>query len=82
MSSNKTIGHSRPAVERFTLIAAHMKRGSYSAKRLAEEFEVCVDTVRRDVQFMRDRLQMPFVYDRFTQKWSVDKKAKLPWFWL
>lgn len=55
---------SRPPWERMLQIHERINRRSYpNCVQLAEELEVSVVTLKRDVAFMRDRLQMPIAYD-------------------
>ena len=46
-----------------------IRAGDYpNARRLAEEFEVCTKSIKRDIAFMRDRLHLPIEYD--FQRWG------------
>ena len=87
----KSSGHKyygrRQMVERFTKLVAFLKRGSVHGQRLnastlAVEFETSERTIHRDLDFLRDFLQMPIAYDRHKRKWVIEKVRKLPWFWL
>ena len=56
--------HSRPPLERMLRIHQAIASGNYpNATRLAEELEVSTKSVHRDLEFMRDRLQLPLEYD-------------------
>src|SRR5262245_7928501 len=54
----------RPAFERIHQIHARIRDGAYpNCVELAAEMEISVATVKRDVQFMKDRLRLPIEYD-------------------
>lgn len=46
--------------------------------RLAAELEVSRATLKRDVALLRDRLNMPVVFDRERGGWRLDAAAQLP----
>jgi hypothetical protein len=51
--------------ERYVWFDAAIRKGTYpNASALAREFELSVKTAQRDVDFMRDRLNCPLVYDK------------------
>lgn len=55
---------SRPPLERMMRIHAALKAGDFpNATRLGADLEVCTKTIRRDLDFMRDRLGMPLAFD-------------------
>ncbi len=55
---------SRPPLERMLRIHQAIQSGSFpNATRLAGEIEVCAKTILRDLEFMRDRLELPVAYD-------------------
>ncbi|MCC6231762.1 MAG: WYL domain-containing protein [Verrucomicrobiales bacterium] len=55
---------SRPPVERMMRIHALLHAGEFpNAPSLSSALEVCVKTVRRDLQFMRDRMGLPIDFD-------------------
>lgn len=57
--SNKTI------YERFLWFDERARSGKFpNATSLANKFEVSVKTAQRDIEFMRDRLNCPLVYDQ------------------
>jgi proteasome accessory factor B len=60
--------HSRPPLERMLHIHRALAAGKFpNASRLAAELEVNAKTIHRDIEFMRDRLNLPVEFD-FTQK--------------
>lgn len=53
----------RPPIERMLRIHQAIQTGSYpNAETLARELEVCPKSIRRDLEFMRDRLGLPLCY--------------------
>jgi predicted DNA-binding transcriptional regulator YafY len=67
-------GHSRPPLERMLRIHRAIQSGIYpNATTLAAELEVSTKTINRDMEFMRDRLELPLEYEgtrfgyRYTQ---------------
>lgn len=55
---------SRPPLERMLRIHQALQSGQYpSAKSLSWELEISDRSVRRDVEFMRDRLMLPIEFD-------------------
>jgi proteasome accessory factor B len=55
---------SRPPLERMLRIHQALQAGDYpNATRLAVELEVSTKSVHRDLEFMRDRLNLPLEYD-------------------
>src|SRR6185312_4229428 len=56
--------HSRPPLERMLRIHQAIQSGNYpNASRLARELEVSTKSIHRDIEFMRDRLELPIEYD-------------------
>ena len=56
--------HSRPPLERMMRIHEAIHSGRHpNATTLAAEMEVSTKTIHRDVEFMRDRLELPLEYD-------------------
>jgi proteasome accessory factor B len=56
--------HSRPPLERMLRIHQALQTGGYpNATALAREIEVATKTIHRDVEFMRDRLNLPVEFD-------------------
>jgi predicted DNA-binding transcriptional regulator YafY len=59
-----TVGVKRPAVERLHCIHGWLKAGEYpNCGRIGAEFEVDRKTALRDIEFLKDRMGMPIVYD-------------------
>ncbi|MEI8290794.1 MAG: WYL domain-containing transcriptional regulator [Verrucomicrobiota bacterium] len=55
---------SRPPLERMLRIHKALQAGGFpNASNLAQEVEVSTKTIHRDVEFMRDRLNLPIEYD-------------------
>jgi predicted DNA-binding transcriptional regulator YafY len=55
---------SRPPLERMLRIHQAIASGRYpNATTLAREFEVSTKSIHRDLEFMRDRLELPLEYD-------------------
>jgi predicted DNA-binding transcriptional regulator YafY len=56
--------HSRPPLERMLRIHEQLQSGTIpSCRALAAELEVSAKTIGRDIDFMRDRLNLPIEYD-------------------
>jgi len=56
---------SRPPLERMLRIHQMIQSGSFpNATQLAAQLEVSTKSVHRDLEFMRDRLQLPLEFDR------------------
>src|SRR5262245_12872656 len=69
---------SRPPLERMLRIHQAIAAGKYpNASSLAAEIEVVTKTIHPDIEFMRDRLELPIEYDsrrygyRYTQEVSA-----------
>ena len=55
---------SRPPLERMLRIHQALQAGGFpNASRLAREVEVSTKTIHRDIEFMRDRLNLPVEFD-------------------
>ncbi|MSU61646.1 MAG: YafY family transcriptional regulator [Pedosphaera sp.] len=55
---------SRPLLERMLRIHQALQTGGHpNASQLAREFEVSTKSIYRDIEFMRDRLDLPVAYD-------------------
>jgi len=55
---------SRPPLERMMRIHHEIASGSYpNAATMARELEVSTKSIQRDIEFMRDRLNLPLEYD-------------------
>jgi predicted DNA-binding transcriptional regulator YafY len=56
--------HSRPPLERMLRIHQSLQSGSFpNASTLAREIEVATKTIHRDIEFMRDRLNLPIEFN-------------------
>jgi proteasome accessory factor B len=56
--------HSRPPLERMLRIHQLLQAGGYpNATALAPEIEVSTKTIHRDIEFMRDRLNLPLEFN-------------------
>ena len=67
----------RPTIERMSWIAARLRRGHLlDAPLAAELFEVNVRTIRRDIDFMRDRLGYGIVWDSLRRTYFLAKAPK------
>jgi proteasome accessory factor B len=56
--------HSRPPLERMLRIHQLIQAGNFpNATSLARETEVSTKTIQRDIEFMRDRLNLPVKFD-------------------
>jgi predicted DNA-binding transcriptional regulator YafY len=57
--------YSRPPLERMLRIHQSLSSGKFpNASTLARELEVSTKSVHRDIEFMRDRLNLPIEFDR------------------
>src|SRR5271154_2109309 len=62
--STKNDLHSRPPLERMLRIHQLLQSGRFpNASTLAREIEVATKTIHRDIEFMRDRLNLPVEFD-------------------
>jgi proteasome accessory factor B len=56
--------HSRPPLERMLRIHQSLQSGRFpNASSLAADLEVSSKSIHRDLEFMRDRLELPLAYD-------------------
>jgi predicted DNA-binding transcriptional regulator YafY len=56
--------HSRPPLERMLRIHQALQSGNFpNASILAQEIEVAAKTIHRDMEFMRDRMNLPIQFD-------------------
>jgi proteasome accessory factor B len=63
-SNRASLPQSRPPLERMLRIHKALQAGGFpNASRLAREVEVSTKTIHRDIEFMRDRLNLPVEYD-------------------
>ena len=64
MKLGAPLPHSRPPLERMLRIHQALQSGRFpNATRLAQELEVSTKSIHRDLEFMRDRLDLPIEYD-------------------
>ena len=57
-------GFSRPSLARMQQLHQQIKEGKFpNCRKLAEMLEISAKTVQRDIDFMRDRLNLPIDYD-------------------
>src|SRR5258708_30967733 len=64
MPSAPDHAHSRPPLARMLLIHQALQSGKYpTASSLAAELQVSSKSIHRDLEFMRDRLQLPLEWD-------------------
>ena len=64
-STGRASLHSRPPLERMLRIHQALQTGGFpNAAGLAREIEVATKTIHRDIEFMRDRLNLPIVFNR------------------
>jgi proteasome accessory factor B len=56
--------HSRPPYERMMFIHDELKRGNYpNCSQVSKHFQLDRRTIFRDIEFMKDRFQLPIAYD-------------------
>lgn len=70
--------YSRPPLERMLRIHQSVQSGKYpNASTLARELEVSTKSIHRDIEFMRDRLELPIEYDgaRFGYHYTEEVSA-------
>jgi proteasome accessory factor B len=70
--------HSRPPLERMLRIHQALQSGKFpNATALARELEVSTKSIHRDIEFMRDRLQLPIAYNasRFGYHYTEEVSA-------
>jgi len=70
--------HSRPPLERMLRIHQAIQSGKFpNASTLARELEVSTKSIHRDIEFMRDRLELPIEYDgsRFGYRYTEEVNA-------
>jgi proteasome accessory factor B len=67
MAAAPKVPQSRPPLERMLRIHGLLQHGKRpNCSTLAKQLEVSVKTAQRDIEFMRDRLNLPIDYDRTT----------------
>ncbi|HEU6449429.1 MAG TPA: WYL domain-containing protein [Verrucomicrobiae bacterium] len=63
-STNNVSRHARPPLERMLRIHQAIQSGKFpNANSLAAEIEVSPKTIQRDMEFMRDRMNLPLKFD-------------------
>ncbi|PYI81428.1 MAG: DNA-binding protein [Verrucomicrobia bacterium] len=68
--------HSRPPLERMLQIHQAVQSGRYpNASTLARELEVSTKSIQRDLEFMRDRMNLPLEYDQRRFGWFYTEKV-------
>ncbi len=79
---------SKFSIERMTKIVRFIrKRGSVPMKFLVDELEVSEASVKRDIEFLRERLGCPLEWDRSKRGWVIcddpakDGRFELPGVW-
>lgn len=83
MAKVRTAIYSRLPWERILKIHDKLKAGGWpNCVGMAAEMEVSLRTVKRDVEFMQERLKMPIQYDRrrngFFYTRPVDRLPSMP----
>ncbi|MCB2218668.1 helix-turn-helix transcriptional regulator [Desulfofustis glycolicus] len=70
--------------ERFIWFHSQIKRLRFpNSRKLVEEFEISERTAQRDIEFIRDRLQAPLVFDRRKNGYRyTDNSFEFPVHWL
>lgn len=70
--------------ERFWWFHKQVKAGKYpNARKLAQRFELSVKTARRDIEFIRDRLNAPLVYLPEKRGYEYEHRSyELPGIWI
>lgn len=75
---DRSVLHSRPPLERMLRIHQILQGGRFpNGTSLARELEVSSKSIHRDIEFMRDRLQLPIEYDasRFGYRYTEEVSA-------
>src|SRR3954466_10399841 len=70
--------YSRPPLERMLRIHQSIQSGKFpNASTLARELEVSTKSIHRDIEFMRDRLDLPIEYDgsKFGYRYTEEVNA-------
>ena len=71
-------GHSRPPLERMQRLHDLLRNEKpVNCQQLGREFEVSYKTIQRDLDFMRDRLNLPIEYEatKYTFRYSEPVEA-------
>ena len=77
----------RGPLERITRVHEELEKGRFpNCRKLAEALETSCKTIQRDIDFMRDRLNLPIVYDPqrfgFYYESTNARKRHMPFPWL
>lgn len=74
MAKQTRLGASRAAVERMHRIHQLLQHNEYpNSTKLAKEFEVVKRTVKRDILFMKERLELPIGFDVYKNGYHYTK---------
>ena len=75
---------SKNIYERFVWFDHRVRSGKYpNATSLSGQFEISVKTAQRDIEFMRDRLNCPLLYDKTNKGYYYeDDTFSLPMIYL
>ena len=75
---------SKNIYERFLWFDQRVREKKFpNATKLANQFEMSVKTAQRDIEFMRDRLNCPLVYDQVEKGYSYENETfPLPSFYI
>lgn len=69
--------HSRPPLERMMFIHEFVQAGKYpDCRQLASNLEVDIRTVKRDLEFMRDRLRLPIEFHRGRRGYHYTRRVE------
>jgi biotin operon repressor len=63
-------------VERLYKIDQLLRKAPHSLQQLTELLEVSVATIKRDIEYMRDRLCAPIISDRSSHAYRLDMNAQ------
>jgi len=68
--------HSRPPLERMLRIHQELQGGEFpNATSLARQLEVSTKSIQRDLEFMRDRLDLPLEYNASKRGYSYTEEV-------
>ncbi|MDL5052346.1 WYL domain-containing protein [Oscillatoria laete-virens NRMC-F 0139] len=66
MKASPLVPLSRPPLERMILIHNLVREGKFpNCRSLAHQVEVSEKTIQRDIDFMKDRMNLPLAYDQY-----------------
>lgn len=75
-SSSPARKATRPPLERMLQIHERLRAGKpVNCTRLTRDLEVCRKTIIRDIEFMRDRLKLPIVYDEIEYSYRYTEEV-------